>query len=66
MYDDKLVKINNRIREKFSQEAYKISNEYISFGIERSILDGWFYAADLEKVASLMRKAQAELKKEEG
>lgn len=66
MYDDKLVKINNRIREKFKREASKVSKEYVSFGIERSILDGWFYAGDLEKIASLMREAQAELRKEGG
>ena len=66
MYDSKLVKIRDKVLEEFKPKAYKVSNEYIFFGIERSLLDGWFYADDLEKIASLMKKAQAELKKEEG
>jgi len=66
MYDSKLVKIRDKVLEKFKSEAYKINKEYIFFGIERSLLDGWYCANDLEKIASLMRKAQAELKKEEG
>ena len=55
-----------KIIEKFKQEAYKITNEYLFFGIEKTCLDGHFSADNLEKIASLMRKAQAELKKEGG
>lgn len=51
------------IIEKFKQEVYKITNEYLFFGIEKTCLDGHFSADDLEKIASSMRKAQAELKR---
>jgi len=54
------------IIEEFRQKVHKITNEYIFFGSEKSSLDGNFSADELEKIASLMREAQAELKKEEG